>query len=555
MNKITLPIIFAITISLAFSLQDVTATHNGLHSTPCDEADTVGGGLLGTSPGPIGPPNSLGWDVGSGQCNGSFSTTTDATFPGGALELGLRAEERRVGQLAPSSPNNYEVQLGHDDTPAAELDRAWWNFQGSIAYEGDIADIDELTLTIITDVGPNPPVAPSLDLQLLRGFPTFDARNNQPNPTTEFADIFQFSQNPVFGWFANPADGDGFSDGFDYNEEGAWRFILSATEEGHTSSVSICIHTPGAQCKPTLTVIKEVVNDDGGTNIPSDFTMIITATNPSDNNFVGSNAGTTITIDAGPYSVDETGPANYDKTLSSECSGTAVDGDVLVCTITNDDVELFCGLPITAYNVIDGTNGDDDLDGTNGDDLIRGLKGNDDIDGKDGNDCLIGGKGNDDIHGGHGNDTIEGNQGKDKLSGSNGDDIISGGPGADKILGQNGNDTLNGDGGKDTIYGNEGDDIISGGPGADKILGQNGNDTIDGNGGADKIYGNSGNDILTGGKGKDVIYGQNGNDTIEGNEGKDKLFGNGGNDTLDGGPGKDKCSEGSGSDTLISCES
>ena len=94
----------------------------------------------------------------------------------------------------------------------------------------------------------------------------------------------------------------------------------------------------------SLTVIKNVINDNTGTNDPGDFAMVITATNPSDNNFAGvSGAGTTITIDPGSYSVDETGPGGYGKTLSSECSGTAVAGVSYTCTITNDDG--FCDIP------------------------------------------------------------------------------------------------------------------------------------------------------------------------------------------------------------------
>jgi hypothetical protein len=38
---------------------------------------------------------------------------------------------------------------------------------------------------------------------------------------------------------------------------------------------------------PTLTVIKNVVNNNNGTNTPSDFTMIVSASNPSDDNFAG----------------------------------------------------------------------------------------------------------------------------------------------------------------------------------------------------------------------------------------------------------------------------
>lgn len=90
----------------------------------------------------------------------------------------------------------------------------------------------------------------------------------------------------------------------------------------------------------TLTVIKIVVNNNGGTNVPGDFTMTITAANPSDNNFAGYiSPGTTVTIDPGEYSVDETGPGGYTSTMSAECTGTAVAGESYTCTVTNDDME------------------------------------------------------------------------------------------------------------------------------------------------------------------------------------------------------------------------
>lgn len=216
---------------------------------PCNEADTIGGGALGTSPGPVGPPDSLGWDVGSGQCNGSFTSTQDGSFPGGALELGLRAEERRIGQVPRTGEGDYEVELGNDTTAPPAIDRAWWNFQFSVAYGGAIADLDALTLQIRTDAGTNLPANPAVDLLApgLRGL--IDGRNNQPNATTGFADLYQVSQNPEFGWFMNGADTDANPTGaFDYDEEGAWRMRLVAVEAGTEASAGICIHTPNAAC-------------------------------------------------------------------------------------------------------------------------------------------------------------------------------------------------------------------------------------------------------------------------------------------------------------------
>ncbi len=216
---------------------------------PCNEAATVGGGVLGSSPGPIGPPTSFGWDVATGQCNGSFESTFAPGFPGGALELALRAKERRIGQVVRMPGGDYEVQLGNDTNAPAALDRAWWNFQLSIAYDAAIADLDSLTLQIRTDAGTNLPVNPAVDLLTAGLRPAIDARNNQPNATTGFADLFQVSQNPEFGWFMNGSDTDANPTGaFNYDEEGAWRMRLVAVEAGTEAAAGICIHTPNAEC-------------------------------------------------------------------------------------------------------------------------------------------------------------------------------------------------------------------------------------------------------------------------------------------------------------------
>ena len=88
----------------------------------------------------------------------------------------------------------------------------------------------------------------------------------------------------------------------------------------------------------SLTVIKHVINDNGGTKVASDFTMNVTATNPSDASFPGAeDPGTTISVDAGSYSVDEDAVSGYTKSLGTDCSGTIALGESKTCTITNDD--------------------------------------------------------------------------------------------------------------------------------------------------------------------------------------------------------------------------
>ncbi|TPW09468.1 MAG: hypothetical protein FD130_2512, partial [Halothiobacillaceae bacterium] len=87
---------------------------------------------------------------------------------------------------------------------------------------------------------------------------------------------------------------------------------------------------------PQLTVTKHVVTDNGGGAAAGDFTMNVTATNPSDSSFPGDESGTTITLDAGSYSVDEDAVDGYAKTLGANCSGSIAIGEHKYCTITND---------------------------------------------------------------------------------------------------------------------------------------------------------------------------------------------------------------------------
>jgi hypothetical protein len=90
---------------------------------------------------------------------------------------------------------------------------------------------------------------------------------------------------------------------------------------------------------PRLTVIKHVINNDGGTKTATDFTIQVTGTNVSTPSFPGSETGTTVTLDAGPYQVDEATAPGYAKSFSGDCAGTIALGESKTCTITNDDLD------------------------------------------------------------------------------------------------------------------------------------------------------------------------------------------------------------------------
>lgn len=88
---------------------------------------------------------------------------------------------------------------------------------------------------------------------------------------------------------------------------------------------------------PQLIVIKHVINNNGGTADANNFTMIVTANNPSPASFSGDESGTTVILNAGAYGVTESGLSGYTQSFSPDCSGSIAVGETKTCTITNDD--------------------------------------------------------------------------------------------------------------------------------------------------------------------------------------------------------------------------
>ncbi|MCI0387968.1 MAG: hypothetical protein MOB07_04255, partial [Acidobacteria bacterium] len=89
---------------------------------------------------------------------------------------------------------------------------------------------------------------------------------------------------------------------------------------------------------PKLIVIKHVINDDGKTNIASNFTMNVSGNNVIPASFPGAESpGTMVSLNAGNYSVSETGPNGYLASFSADCSGVIAVGQTKTCTVTNDD--------------------------------------------------------------------------------------------------------------------------------------------------------------------------------------------------------------------------
>jgi uncharacterized repeat protein (TIGR01451 family) len=106
----------------------------------------------------------------------------------------------------------------------------------------------------------------------------------------------------------------------------------------HFGDTADCTITNTLKAAPKLTVIKHVINDNGGTKTAADFTLTVSGTSPSPASFPGSEAGTDVTLQPGPYAVNEAAVSGYSTTKSATCAGSLAHfGDTATCTVTNDD--------------------------------------------------------------------------------------------------------------------------------------------------------------------------------------------------------------------------
>ena len=223
------------------------------------------------------------------------------------------------------------------------------------------------------------------------------------------------------------------------------------------------------------------------------------------------------------------------------------EGEVYVVFVPKVDAD-------NELNLILGTPQNDILNGTNGNDEIRAFDSEDTLNGRNGSDILYGAAGDDSLNGGLGNDLLNGNGDRDTINGGSGEDIVNGGSGNDILRGGTNDDSLNGETDNDIIFGNAGNDTLNGGLNSDRLYGGDGIDSLVGNKGDDRLYGGSDRDFIQGDDGNDTLIGSQDNDTLQGNSGKDVLNGGSGNDELSGGEEADKLFGKDGNDTLTGNE-
>ncbi len=120
-------------------------------------------------------------------------------------------------------------------------------------------------------------------------------------------------------------------------------------------------HVPGFLCneeKPrtaVITVIKQIVNDNGGNNAVPDFQLFV------DNGFVQTMVTSSVAtvVAAGNYTVGESGISGYEATFSGDCNAdgdiTLNDGDNKTCYIANNDLPANIRLTKVVVNDNGGT--------------------------------------------------------------------------------------------------------------------------------------------------------------------------------------------------------
>ena len=118
-----------------------------------------------------------------------------------------------------------------------------------------------------------------------------------------------------------------------------------------------------------LTLVKQVTNNNGGTAAPSAWTL--TASGPSSFSGSGPSVSSGAGLTAGTYNLSESGPGGYEASNWDCNGGTQVDGDtvsiksgqVVTCTITNNDIQPTLTVVKTIINDNGGTITDPDAFG------------------------------------------------------------------------------------------------------------------------------------------------------------------------------------------------
>lgn len=282
---------------------------------------------------------------------------SNGTTVGGALTVSVSGpvsnnndSKRTYSITANGVPAQTTVQvvfcarLGVDASAAngASLDVRFSNggAQPSGVNPNDVVQLPSLTITKIVSGGTAQPsdwsftVTPGID-----GISASSVVNIPANQSSVVLDNVRANGTQAFTVTegAGPS-GYAFSSGSGTNCVFSGATATATVTADFTGVNASCAFTNAQLTQPQLTIIKQVVNDNGGTAVAANFSFEVTANNPSSAFVSGSETGITITLDPGAYSVAEIANIGYSDSPSADCSGTIAYGEAKTCTITNNDI-------------------------------------------------------------------------------------------------------------------------------------------------------------------------------------------------------------------------
>jgi len=239
------------------------------------------------------------------------------------------AEELAEGDAPEDLDNKWDGELVGNS-----LVVFWWADDGDGVYEGENGITDIQTLH-----GFSSTTAISFPLAVPELYNIWGVDDGLPIPEGAVRHIgMAWCLGEALGHDDNGqiiCDGNGF--GNLTQTDGVSLRVALRSVQAHNNEGFTCANPPALQ-SATLTVIKEVVNGNGGTKVASDFSIAVSGTNVSLPTFPGSETGTAVNIAPGAYTVSETIDAGYTGSFGADCSGIIVAGDDKTCIITNDDI-------------------------------------------------------------------------------------------------------------------------------------------------------------------------------------------------------------------------
>jgi hypothetical protein len=128
----------------------------------------------------------------------------------------------------------------------------------------------------------------------------------------------------------------------------------SAADQRGVARDGVCDIGAFEYFRPRLTVVKRVVNDQGGTLAPGDFSVHVrrAGADVAGSPQPGTATGRTYVLAAGAYTVGEDADDFYTASFSGSCNAagalTLTEADVATCTITNSDKAPVAGKSVNA---------------------------------------------------------------------------------------------------------------------------------------------------------------------------------------------------------------